>query len=277
MPHSDLAAAIDSLRESARIEYTPCGDGQMVWRRWGQGKPLALFHGGGGSWEHWAANIESLSQHREIWCPDFPSFGDSGDVPAPGQVDEIAQITADGLDQLFSKRIDIAGFSFGAMVGTLIAHERPGRVGRLILVGAASLGVPRNHPPLQVWRKATDPVQRMALHRTNLHILMLASPEPDDAALALHARNVERARYNGRRLAFSTRLLDLLDALDVTRLDAIYGEFDATCDGNLALVESVIRERRPEARLIGIPGAGHWVQYEGAAACETAILALLDD
>jgi hypothetical protein len=45
MPAADLQAAVDSLRESARIDYTPCGDGRMVWRRWGKGKPLALVSG----------------------------------------------------------------------------------------------------------------------------------------------------------------------------------------------------------------------------------------
>lgn len=271
-------STLDALRASALVTRTAFGAGEMVWRTWGEGRPLVLLHGGGGSWEHWFRNIEVLARHRQVWCADMPSFGDSDTAPAPGDVTDIADATADCLDRLFPmpQRVDIAGFSFGGMIGTVIAHRRPGRVGQLIIVGAASLGIPRTHLPLKVWRKSSDPTERLAMHRENLHILMLAAKTADPQVVALHARNVERARYNGRRAALGTLVRDILADIDVTRFGAIYGALDVTADGNMVLLESVIRERQPGVRLVVIPQVGHWVQFEATEAFNEALLTLLD-
>ena len=43
------AAIVDALDRRAKKLRTPCGNGSMVWRVWGKGEPLLLFHGGSGS------------------------------------------------------------------------------------------------------------------------------------------------------------------------------------------------------------------------------------
>ena len=52
----------------------------MVWRVWGSGEPLVLFHGGSGSWTHWIRNIPELSRHYELWVPDIPGLGEFDEV-----------------------------------------------------------------------------------------------------------------------------------------------------------------------------------------------------
>src|SRR5262245_62158842 len=64
------AAIIDAAARTARTVRTPCADGAMVWRVWGKGEPLVLFHGGSGSWLHWIRNIPVLSRHYELWVAD---------------------------------------------------------------------------------------------------------------------------------------------------------------------------------------------------------------
>ena len=250
----------------------------MVWRTWGSGKPLVLFHGGGGSWEHWVRNIDFLAQHRQVWTADFPGFGDSADAPEPIDAHSIATATANGLDLLFPlpQRVDIAGFSFGGMIGTVIAAKRPGRVGQLILVGAASLGIVRSHERLQSWRKAGDAAARREIHRRNLHILMLRGDTRDDEALDLHMRNVENTRFRSQRVAHSNLVRDLLESVDVSQLDAIYGALDATGNADMAQVEGVLRARQPGVRFIAIPDTAHWVQYEATEAFHQALLSLLE-
>jgi pimeloyl-ACP methyl ester carboxylesterase len=273
-----LQAQLDRLRDTAHVVRTPCGQGEMVWRSWGSGKPLVLFHGGGGSWEHWVRNIEFLAQHRQVWTADFPGFGDSADAPEPIDAHSIAAATADGLDLLFPlpQRVDIAGFSFGGMIGTVIAAKRPGRVGQLILVGAASLGIVRSHERLQSWRKAGETAERREIHRRNLHILMLRSDSRDDEALELHMRNVENTRFRSQRVAHSNLVRDLLESVDVSRLDAIYGSLDATGNADMAQVEGVLRARQPGLRFISIPETAHWVQYEATDPFHEALLSLLE-
>ncbi len=60
------AAFLDRLERTARRTETPCGDGTMVWRSWGEGPTLVLFHGGAGSWRHWAHNIDVLLAHVSV-------------------------------------------------------------------------------------------------------------------------------------------------------------------------------------------------------------------
>src|SRR6185295_19822150 len=91
------AAAVDAIARAARKHRTPCGDGQMVWRVWGAGEPLFLFHGGSGSWTHWIRNIAVLSRHYELWVPDIPGLGDSAMPPQPWTPTSIADVVIAGL------------------------------------------------------------------------------------------------------------------------------------------------------------------------------------
>ena len=68
---------LDSVQAAGQLLVDE-GDGRKVaWRRWGQGAPLLLFHGGGGSWQHWVRNVEPLGHHHTVWAVDLPGFGDS--------------------------------------------------------------------------------------------------------------------------------------------------------------------------------------------------------
>ncbi|MCZ8108255.1 MAG: alpha/beta fold hydrolase, partial [Burkholderiales bacterium] len=72
------------LEASARRVETPCGEGRMVWRIWGEGPPLVLLHGGYGSWLHWIRTIPAFADRRTLHVPDLPGLGDSDEAPAPG-------------------------------------------------------------------------------------------------------------------------------------------------------------------------------------------------
>jgi 2-hydroxy-6-oxonona-2,4-dienedioate hydrolase len=270
-----LPALLAALDASARTIRTPCGGGTMAWRTWAPGPPaarppLVLLHGGGGSWAHWVRNVATLGADRAIWCPDLPTLGDSADPPDP----------ADGLDAVLPCRpqaFDLAGFSFGGLVATLVAARRPGRVRRLVLIGVASIGLPVPSIVLRSFRAARDEAARRAIHAYNLRTLMLAAREVDPDAVDLHARGVERARFDGRTVAGRPLIRDALPALEVGRIDAIYGALDAIVDRDPRPALAVLQALRPGLRCAVIDGAGHWVQFERPAAFEAALRAFLDD
>ncbi|MEQ8192924.1 MAG: alpha/beta fold hydrolase, partial [Rhodospirillales bacterium] len=112
----DHAAAVADLDAKATRLTTPCGDGEMIWRKWGDGPPLVCLHGSFGSWTHWIKNIPALSQTYGVFIPDLPGLGDSAVPPEPHSFQGLGRIVAEGLERLLPKdqRYDITGFSFGA-------------------------------------------------------------------------------------------------------------------------------------------------------------------
>ena len=277
MPTPDIAR----LRARATQHHTPCGDGSIVWHVWGPATalpPLLLLHGGSGSWTHWLRNIDALvDAGRQVWVPDLPGFGDSA-LPTDGSDADALPVPLEaGLQQLLGRcAVDVVGFSFGGMVGGFLAEAYPARVARLVLVGAPALGmVERNTVRLKAWRHLPDPAAQALRHQHNLAALMLQDPQAIDAeTLALHTANVLRDRIPGRRLSYT----DVLSrALQQVRCPvwAIYGRQDALYLGQLDALAAALQAAPTFQSLQLLDQAGHWVQYEQAAAFNTALLAVL--
>nr|MCH9675027.1 alpha/beta fold hydrolase [Gammaproteobacteria bacterium] len=106
------------LDDAATKVSTPCGDGEMVWRRWGDrdAPVVVLIHGGAGAWSHWVRNIEPLTEHFQVISPDLPGLGESSSPPTPYSPESIADIAAQGLEGVVNGgAFSIVGFSFGGI------------------------------------------------------------------------------------------------------------------------------------------------------------------
>jgi 2-hydroxy-6-oxonona-2,4-dienedioate hydrolase len=271
--------ALNILKHATRLT-TPCGEGEMVWHAWGDGEPLVLLHGGSGSWTHWIRNVESLAAAgRRVIVPDLPGFGDSQRPPGNGDADGVVPVLAEGLPYLLGMQsTDIVGFSFGGLCGALLAVAQPELVNRLVLVGAPGLGLRDKRLPLVAWPHLDDPHARQAAHRHNLGVLMLHRSESVDAlAVAVQTANVPHDRMRRRRLAMTDILLRNLPAIECP-VDAIYGEQDALYGGGLLdEVARLLRGAPHFGRFVAIADAGHWVQFEAAAAFDAELLELLTE
>ncbi|MGV3573296.1 MAG: alpha/beta fold hydrolase [Ramlibacter sp.] len=274
---TDLPHAALRTLSRARPHTTPCGDGHISWQGWGEGEPLVLLHGGSGSWTHWIRNVEVLADAgRRVLVPDLPGFGDSARPPGGQDADAIVEPLAAGIRMLAGDGpVDVAGFSFGGLAGALMAAAQPGRVRRLLIVGAPGLGLRARRLPLTSWRQQPDAAGVAAAHRSNLATLMLHRPESiDDLAAALQAANVPRDRMHRRKLALTDILVRTLSAVRC-RIDAIYGEQDALYADKLPELAALLREAPTFGELVLVPGAGHWVQYEDAQRFNREALRLL--
>ncbi|MCJ0763950.1 alpha/beta fold hydrolase [Variovorax terrae] len=277
-----LPVEIQRLAQSAERLETPCGAGSLVWHAWGEGDgrhpPVVLLHGGSGSWTHWLRNIEPLATAgRRVLAADLPGFGDSAPPAAGRDADALVEPLQAGLQQLLGDAAcDLVGFSFGGMVAGLWAERFSARARRLVIVGAPGLGVvPRGTVPLSGWRHLQDPTARDAVHRQNLAALMLHQPASiTELALRLHAANVVRDRMPGRRLAHTDVLARALDQV-ACPVHAIYGREDALYRERLDALAQVLRSKPCVRELTLIDGAGHWVQFEAAAAFNALLLRLL--
>src|SRR5260370_4675281 len=76
------AEIITALDRASTRRTTPNGAGEVVWRAWGKGTPLVLFHGGTGSWMHRVRNIGDPARGFMLLVPEIPGSGASGNPPA---------------------------------------------------------------------------------------------------------------------------------------------------------------------------------------------------
>jgi pimeloyl-ACP methyl ester carboxylesterase len=283
MSDTSPAAEVARMDAAARRIETPCGDGSMVWRVWGEGPALVLLHGGYGSWTHWLRNIPGLIQTSRVIAADMPGLGESASAPEPYTAESLAAIVAGGLGEVLDRvqgrgaAFDLAGFSFGGLIGGHVAASFGARCRTLTLVGAGGLGLKRAPMrELRKWRLAPDEAGQRALHRENLAILMIADPAKiDDLAVELQARNAERGRTKSPPIARTDTLARKLPELK-GRLAGIWGERDITAMDDLPARARLIRGVQPDAPFIIIAEAGHWVQFEAAEAFNAALLELLD-
>lgn len=259
-------ALFNSIEARSRRMETPCGEGSMVWRIWGEGAPLVLIHGGAGAWSHWIRTIPAFEGSRMVIAPDLPGLGDSASPPKPYTPESIAEIAANGLRQVLppGAQFDIAGFSFGGMISGLMARLLRTQARSLTLMGPSGLGGQFGNikPPVKLPLSGT-PEQLAAAHRHNLAAIMLHDPAKiDDAAMHMQATNAPRTRILSPEHALSEKLLNALREIPA-RVCSIWGEFDISAP-HLQHRRETIASVHPEAEFHIVPGAGHWVQYEAA-------------
>ncbi|MEQ1888179.1 MAG: alpha/beta hydrolase [Alphaproteobacteria bacterium] len=269
----DAGAYFNSVEARSRRVETPCGDGRMVWRIWGEGAPLVFIHGGAGAWSHWIRNIPVFERDRMVIVPDLPGLGDSASPPKPYTPESIAKIAADGLHQVLPPdgQFDIAGFSFGGMISGLIARQHGARVRTLTLMGASGLGGKFGNigAPVKLPLDGA-PEEMAAAHRHNLLAIKLHNPEKvDDYAMHMQATNAPRTRILSPEHALSHKLRDALHEIPA-KICSIWGEFDIFSP-YLQERREIIASIHPSAEFHIVPGAGHWVQFEEADAANALL------
>jgi pimeloyl-ACP methyl ester carboxylesterase len=269
---NDALTAVQRLDAQATRTESPCGDGAMVWRSWGDGPALVLLHGGAGSWQHWVRTVPAFSTTYRVLAPDLPGLGESANPPAASDMPAIAAIVAAGIDGLLGAQAsyDLVGFSFGASVGGHVALLHGARVRSLTLLGAGGLVRPTTPMTLERVRDKTGDAL-MAAHRTNLARTMVADPARiDDLALEIQAWNARHSRLDSPALISLRPLAVSLPQLRIP-VNAIWGERDQIAYYTLADRIAALRVLRPAIEPHIIPSAGHWAAYEAPEAFNTAL------
>ncbi|MBI1737508.1 MAG: alpha/beta fold hydrolase [Candidatus Rokubacteria bacterium] len=245
----------------------------MVWRAWGEGSPVVLLHGGSGSWTHWVRNIDTLATCHRVIAADMPGFGDSDMPPEPPTVDTLAAVIASGLDTIVRPpaRYDLLGFSFGGIVGGLVAARQRDRVRRVVLIGTGGMAFPRSVLPDLVRVDAGD----AEAHRENLRRLMFGDPaRADDLAVAIHRDNVRRTRFKTGNVPESDVLLHALPSI-TARVAGIWGTRDAFAVPYLDARRETLARFQPDLDFRLVEGAGHWVIYEAPGVVNAALMDIL--
>jgi 2-hydroxy-6-oxonona-2,4-dienedioate hydrolase len=278
-PMAALQDIVASLDGQATAYRTPCGDGDLVWRRWGRpdAPPVVLAHGGSGSWTHWLKTIPALIPHYDVWAVDLPGLGDSAMPNRPHTPETAGKVLADGLRQLIpaERRPQLVTFSFGGHVGMFAAIELAHHLASFTVSGCSALGL---HPDLEDFPKERSTMtaeQRRHVHYRVLEILMIADPARiDGLAIDIQAANVAKARFKSREFAVTTEIRDRLGDVPVP-VRAIWGARDVLANPSVDAVFETLRLYHPELDTRVVPDAGHWSMYEQPDAFNAALLEVL--
>lgn len=283
----DLDAALPPPANVARIDAgarriaTPCGDGEMIWRLWGEGPPLVLLHGNFGSWMHWVRNVGPLSRRFTVLAPDTPGFGESAMPPDPSMPRAIAAVVAHGISEIVPDGgILLTGFSYGGRLASEVALLLEDRVRALAVVAPGGLGIAdARGGALAKLRPRMTPAEIAEVHRQNLTQLMIADPAAvDDLAVHIQDLNTQRARLRLSAWTEEDRLSSTARALVQVRVPVkgIWAGRDAFAGGSPEDRIAILRALHLDADIRTIPGAGHWMQYEAAERFNEVLTEMLE-
>lgn len=109
--------------------------GSMVVEDAGEGPPVVMVHGLGGSSNSFQPLMSALAGFR-VLRPDLPGAGRSALRPARPGLDGLAAAVRDGLRAAGVTRAHFVGHSMGTLICQYLAAETPALVGSLTLFGA---------------------------------------------------------------------------------------------------------------------------------------------
>jgi pimeloyl-ACP methyl ester carboxylesterase len=166
----------------------------------GEGSPIVLVHGLGGTVENWRGLAPALARNHRVLVPDLPGHGHSAALSAAAHLDDF-------VDCVFAlaeaEEIGTAvwvGHSLGGTVALRAAVSRPEAVRGVVLAAAAGIG------------------SSTRLGRVTVTLMGLVQP---GKAIAPHRRAWASSRL-GRRVAFGWWGVGDADALEPALAEALF-------------------------------------------------------
>lgn len=110
----------------------------------GSGEPLVLLHGFPQNWWEWHGVIPLLAERYRVIAPDQRGFGWSEAPPGRYSADSLVADVVELMARLGIARARFLTHDWGAIVGQLLAMQRPDLVESLIVTGAPDVHIRPN-------------------------------------------------------------------------------------------------------------------------------------
>jgi pimeloyl-ACP methyl ester carboxylesterase len=252
------------------VRAVTVGDRRMTYVDYGDGPPLLLVHGMGGSWETWLANIPGLAEHHRVIAVDLPGFGGSDALPTEDSFEGYVHSLRALLDELAIPSVALVGHSLGGLVALSFAAQEPERTRCLVLVsgGGVELSALRLRAIQMVFRCLAAVLAVPGFHRlltTRVVGRLVTWP-------AVHAhrdvptdllRRMVPHRVSPGFMDAVRRGSEQLAVLDLRRVTApvllIWGRHDRILPFTTGeRLDSSLRQ----SRLVVLEGAGHCAMFE---------------
>lgn len=125
-------------------QYVEINGTNIYYEKYGEGTPTLLIHGGLGSISNFEKVIPELSNHFQVLAIDSPSHGRSQSIDSLSY-NALAEYFIAFLEKLNLHKVNVIGYSDGAIVGMLMAHLAPDKIDKLVF-GAGALNPGASKP-----------------------------------------------------------------------------------------------------------------------------------
>lgn len=237
-------------------------------RQFGSGPPLLLLHGGAGPTPR-APYLDALAKHFEVILPTHPGFYGSPYQKRVTNIDDLAYLYLDLIEDYGLDKLTVMGFSMGGWLALELATKTCHRLERLVLVDAVGVKFvdreTRQFP--DIYAMSQDEVGRLMFHDPARMAPNLAALSEEELTAFVTNREA-LVHYVWEPYLHNPRLQDRLHRVTVP-VECIWGESDglASPDYGRALTAAL-----PNARFRLIREAGHAPQLEQPQAFVAAVL-----
>ena len=111
----------------------------------GEGPPIVLVHGLGGSHVNWCTVASELTRKHRVLALDLPGFGRTPLAGRSSKLEANTEIVARFIEEVAGAHATLIGNSMGGLLSMMTAARYPSRVDALVLVNAS-------HPPVRGMR-----------------------------------------------------------------------------------------------------------------------------
>src|ERR1700693_1021351 len=232
--------------------------------------PLAILHGLFGSGRNWASIAQRLAAKRRGIVFDLRTHGASAWAGGM-QYGEMAEDVLAMLDERGYRRAALLGHSMGGKAAMMAALRDPDMVERLVVVDIAPVDYRPHHLALAQAMRGLD---LTGIKRRSEADQALATAIPDAGERGFLLQNLvfedDHARWRVNLEAIERKMPDLVGFPAVPDNAVHRGPTlfigGARSDYLLPEHEPEIRRLFPNAQIVRIEGAGHWVHAEQPAA-----------
>ncbi|MEL7220882.1 MAG: alpha/beta hydrolase [Bacteroidota bacterium] len=293
---SQKQTAMDSWSYPYPIQYLELADDlRVAYVEEGKGETTLLFiHGLGSNLKAWQKNIATLSDDYRCIALDLPGYGKS----SKGDYSFSMQFFAETINAFVQKKrlknVVLVGHSMGGQIAVHALLQNPTIAQQLVLV--ASAGFEQFTEQERNWFASvyTPAVVKMTSEEQIVKNFELNFVElPEDARFMIDDRLEMKASeaydYYCNMIPqcvnamLTEPIFDRLSTITLPTL-VLYGEQDALIPNtflhptlDIAQVAKAGSGQLADSKLILVPAAGHFVNWEQAAAVNEAIYTFLDE
>ena len=153
-------ATIDYGSNPAAGNYIDVNDIKIYYETYGEGEPLLLLHGNGGSIENFVYQIPELSKHFKVIAVDSRAQGRTTDSDSEITYALMASDMSELIDRLGLGKVNIVGWSDGGNIGLELAWAHPEKVLKVVTFGANYTFENFMAPPDSCVMDPEDPITR---------------------------------------------------------------------------------------------------------------------